>query len=82
VMLLLSRRGGLVSYCDPHVPALHIEGLKLESATLESAADADCVVIVTDHKAFDYQLLLEKAPLLVDTRNALKGVVSPKIVRL
>ncbi len=82
VMMLLSRRGGIVSYCDPHVPALHLEGLKQESVALESAADADCVVIITDHKAFDYKLLLEKSPLIVDTRNALKGVSSPKIVRL
>jgi UDP-N-acetyl-D-glucosamine dehydrogenase len=40
------------------------------------------VVIITDHSAFDYKGLLERAPLIVDTRNALKGVVSPKIVRL
>jgi UDP-N-acetyl-D-glucosamine dehydrogenase len=82
VMLLLQRRGGIVSYCDPHVPSLHVGGLKLETVPLESAADADCTVIVTDHKAFDYQLLLDKAPLIVDSRNALKGVVSSKIVRL
>jgi UDP-N-acetyl-D-glucosamine dehydrogenase len=82
VMLLLQRLGGILSYCDPYVPALHVEGLKLESSPLESAADADCAVIITDHRAFDYQLLVEKAPLIVDSRNALKGVVSPKIVRL
>jgi UDP-N-acetyl-D-glucosamine dehydrogenase len=82
VMLLLQRRGGIVSYCDPHVPSLHVGGLKLETVPLESAADADCTVIITDHKAFDYQLLLDKAPLIVDSRNALKGVVSSKIVRL
>jgi UDP-N-acetyl-D-glucosamine dehydrogenase len=82
VMMLLSRRGGIVSYCDPHVPTLQLEGVKLESAPLESAADADCVVIITDHRAFDYALLLEKAPLIVDSRNALKDFSSPKIVRL
>jgi UDP-N-acetyl-D-glucosamine dehydrogenase len=82
VMLLLQRLGGIISYCDPHVHALHIEGLKLESSPLESAADADCAVIITDHRAFDYQLLVEKAPLIVDSRNALKGVISSKIVRL
>src|SRR5208282_870824 len=53
VMLLLQRRGGIVSYCDPHVPVVRVEGLNLESVGEESAADADCVVIVTDHKAFD-----------------------------
>jgi UDP-N-acetyl-D-glucosamine dehydrogenase len=40
------------------------------------------VVIVTDHSAFDYQALVERARLIVDTRNALKGVNSTKIVRL
>jgi UDP-N-acetyl-D-glucosamine dehydrogenase len=45
-------------------------------------AEADCVVIVTDHSGFDYKALVEKVPLIVDTRNALKGVVSDKIVRL
>ncbi|HEX3742890.1 MAG TPA: nucleotide sugar dehydrogenase [Bryobacteraceae bacterium] len=82
VMLLLQRRGGIVTYCDPYVPTLKLDGTTLASSPLESAAAADCAVIVTDHKAFDYRLLLEKAPLVVDSRNALKGVVSPKIVRL
>jgi UDP-N-acetyl-D-glucosamine dehydrogenase len=82
VMLLLKRRGGIVSYCDPHVPVLRADGLNLQSSPPESAASADCVVIVTDHKAFDYRLLVERAPLIVDSRNALKCVVSSKIVRL
>jgi UDP-N-acetyl-D-glucosamine dehydrogenase len=82
VMLLLQRLGGIVSYCDPHVPAINVDGLNLRSSPPESAAEADCAVIVTDHRTFDYQLLVEKAPLIVDTRNALKGIASPKIVRL
>jgi UDP-N-acetyl-D-glucosamine dehydrogenase len=82
VMMLLQRRGGIVSYCDPYVPSLKLDGLRLEASPLESAGEADCAVIVTYHRAFDYQLLLEKAPLIVDSRNALKGVVSKKIVRL
>ena len=45
-------------------------------------AEADCVVIVTDHKAFDYATMVERAQLIVDTRNALKGNRSEKIVRL
>jgi UDP-N-acetyl-D-glucosamine dehydrogenase len=61
---------------------LRVEGLDLESAPEEAAAAADCVVIVTDHSAFDYQALVERARLIVDTRNALKGVNSTKIVRL
>jgi UDP-N-acetyl-D-glucosamine dehydrogenase len=54
----------------------------MEASSQTDAASADCVVIVTDHAAFDYAALLEQASLIVDTRNALKGVSSPKIVRL
>jgi UDP-N-acetyl-D-glucosamine dehydrogenase len=48
----------------------------------EVIAQADCVVVITDHKATNYRALVEKAQLVVDTRNALKGIQSPKIVRL
>ena len=82
VMLLLKRRGGKICYTDPYVPELHVEGLELESQPEESIESADCVVIVTDHSSFDYGKLVERAALIVDTRNALKGVNSSKIVRL
>jgi UDP-N-acetyl-D-glucosamine dehydrogenase len=82
IMLLLQRRGGLVTYSDPHVPVLHVEGLDLEAIPEDAAAGADCVVIITDHTAFDYQALVERAALIVDSRNALKAFRSPKIVRL
>ncbi len=83
VMHLLQRRLARVTYSDPHVPDLITDGLHLHSQPpLESAAQADCVVIVTNHTAFDYPALLEKARLVVDTRNAMKGLVSDKIVRL
>jgi UDP-N-acetyl-D-glucosamine dehydrogenase len=82
VMLLLKQRGAILSYSDPHVPAIRADGLNLESSPEESAADADCVVIVTDHAAFDYQALVRNSRLVVDTRNALKGFDSNKIVRL
>ena len=82
VMLLLRQRGGIVTYSDPHVPVLHLDSVDLKSEPEESAAGADCAVIVTDHSTFDYGALVDRAPLIVDTRNALKGMVSPKIVRL
>jgi UDP-N-acetyl-D-glucosamine dehydrogenase len=82
VIMLLQRRGGIVSYGDPHVPSIKVDGIDLKSVPQESAAEADCVVVVTDHTAFNYQSLAEKAPLIVDSRNALKGIVSTKIVRL
>jgi UDP-N-acetyl-D-glucosamine dehydrogenase len=82
VMLLLQRLGGLVSYSDPHVPAIHVGEFDLSAAPESAAREADCVVIVTDHSAFDYNALVREARLIVDTRNALKGVASEKVVRL
>src|SRR6476469_8976666 len=69
VMLLLQRRGGIVTYSDPHVPRLRLEGLDTQSLPESAAADADCVVIITDHAAFDYKGLVERSSLIVDTRN-------------
>jgi UDP-N-acetyl-D-glucosamine dehydrogenase len=82
VMLLLQKRGGLVSYSDPHVPHLRLDGTELHAQPETTAADADCVVIITDHAAFDYAGLFERSKLIVDTRNALKAYKSDKIVRL
>jgi len=82
VLLLLQKRGARLSYSDPHVPSLKLDGLHLEAKPEEAAAEADCVVIVTDHSAFDYAGLLDRAQLIVDTRNALKNCAGPKIVRL
>jgi UDP-N-acetyl-D-glucosamine dehydrogenase len=82
VILLLDRRGAVVSYSDPHVPELNLDRLRLTASPEEDAGDADCVVIVTDHGAFNYPALVERACLIVDTRNALKGFRSEKIVRL
>ncbi len=82
VMLLLERRGAIVSYSDPYVPSLKLDSFRADALPESCAAEADCVVIVTDHSAFDYQGLLERSRLIVDTRNALKNFSSPKIVRL
>ena len=82
VILLLEKRGARITYSDPHVPVLRLDGQQREASPESAAAEADCVVIVTDHSGFDYQALVERSALIVDTRNALKGVFSPKIVRL
>jgi UDP-N-acetyl-D-glucosamine dehydrogenase len=86
IIHLLGKRGAQVSYSDPWVPKLRGDGIlphDMEAVDASTAAAAsDCVVIVTDHKAFDYTEIVERAPLIVDTRNALKGNRSKKIVRL
>ena len=82
VMLLLQKRGAIMSYSDPHVPVLRLDGLNLQALPRDrrrrSRLRRDC-----DRPfAFDYGALVERAPLIVDTRNALKKYRSPKIVRL
>jgi UDP-N-acetyl-D-glucosamine dehydrogenase len=82
IMHLLQRRGAVISYSDPYVPEIRLEDRSLRGVGAEAGGSADCAVIVTDHSAFDYGKLVEDCRLIVDTRNALKGVQSPKIVRL
>jgi len=82
IIHLLGKRGAKVSYSDPYVPEIRLEDNTLLAQDGGAVEAADCVVIVTDHAAFDYKDLVKRAKLIVDTRNALKGVQSDKIVRL
>ena len=80
---LLKHRGAEMTYSDPLVPHIQMDGARIDATDPEAAAaTADCVVIATDHTGFNYSTIMEKTKLIVDTRNALKGVVSEKIVRL
>ena len=80
----LMRRGAMVSYSDPFVPKFAHGEHEFRAISTEAALSTtpDCVVITTDHDAFDYAELVQRASLILDTRNALKGVTSAKIVRL
>jgi UDP-N-acetyl-D-glucosamine dehydrogenase len=83
VILLLKKLGAEVTYSDPYVPTLKLDGIDLASEdALPAAKQADCCVIITDHSSFDYKGILDGASLVVDTRNALRGIDSDKIVRL
>src|SRR4051794_11985978 len=78
VMGLLHAKGAIVSYADPFVPELHgrewsgRHDIKAVDLTRGSIGQYDCVVIVTDHKAFDYNAIVAEADVVVDTRNAIK----------
>ena len=76
VMRELAHKGAEVSYHDPHVPELELEGRVLKSLDLtdELLAGVDLVVIVTDHAAVDTARVVAKAARVFDTRNATKGV--------
>jgi UDP-N-acetyl-D-glucosamine dehydrogenase len=82
IMLLLKRRGARLTFSDPCVPRLDLDGEQMRSEDTGLVASADCTVVVTDHSAFDYRKIADEAKLIVDTRNAFRGISSPKIVRL
>jgi UDP-N-acetyl-D-glucosamine dehydrogenase len=83
VLELLHRRGALLSYTDPYVPTLQHGELALASIPEKQAGDGvDCAVICTNHTAFDYAGMPGRFPLVVDTRNALKGISAPNVFRL
>ena len=82
VMLLLKKRGAILTYSDPHVPVLRLDGVELAAMPEQAASAAECSVIITNHSGFNYDALVACSPLIVDTRNALRGYRSERIVRL
>lgn len=81
---LLLQRGAIVTYSDPFVPSVRVGSVSLEAVAAEQAlADGiDCMVITTDHLGVDYRAIAGRAPLVVDTRNALAGMDAAHIFRL
>jgi UDP-N-acetyl-D-glucosamine dehydrogenase len=84
LMDLLLGKGAIVQYNDPHIPLLppmrHYPHLRMASQDLTPAylASQDCVLVVTDHSAYDWPWIAEHAPLIIDTRNALKDVTGAR----
>jgi UDP-N-acetyl-D-glucosamine dehydrogenase len=80
VMRLLEARGATVAYHDPFVPSFREDGHEATSVALtkDELAKADAVVVVTDHTTVDYQFVVDHAPMVVDTRNALAKVKASK----
>jgi UDP-N-acetyl-D-glucosamine dehydrogenase len=84
VLDLLQKSGADVSYNDPYFPTVghgRHYNLNMACAPLERLDQYDCVLIVTDHSDYDYESIVRQSRLVIDTRNATKGIVSPKIVR-
>jgi UDP-N-acetyl-D-glucosamine dehydrogenase len=84
IMEKLREHGALIEYNDPYVPTLEFGGRKLKSAPLTPAQlrRYDCVVIATAHKVFKFGPVVRYAKAIVDTRNALKGRRSAKVIRI
>lgn len=83
VIRLLQEKGANVKYCDPYVSIIRLDNgpdLKATSLTEQLIKKADCVAIITDHSSFNYQWIVDKAQMVVDTRNATKNVTGKKKV--
>jgi UDP-N-acetyl-D-glucosamine dehydrogenase len=87
ILDLLKEEGAEVSYNDPFIPRCggmrHYPDLIMDSAPLTDQVlkEADCVLLVTDHSAYDYAWIASQAPLIVDTRNAFKGQQGGHIIQ-
>src|SRR3954471_21736669 len=84
IIELLQRDGAEVSYHDPYFPFIgkgRKYNLQMKCAELKDLGQYDCVLIVTDHSDYDFAGIVQGAQLVVDTRNATRGMDSPKIVR-
>ena len=84
VIKMLMDKGATITYSDPFVPEIHDEGIELTGRPVREALEAgtDCVVLLTDHSAYNYSEIVHLAPLIVDTRNALRDFIGGNIIRL
>jgi UDP-N-acetyl-D-glucosamine dehydrogenase len=83
IIELLQKDGAQVSYNDPYFPTVgrgRKYDLQMKCTPLENLGQYDCVLIVTDHSDYDYARIVRESALVVDTRNATRGIKSPKIV--
>ena len=84
IIELLQNDGAEVSYNDPYFPFIgkgrHYD-LQMKCAPVADVGKVDCVLIVTDHSDYDYEWIAQHASLIVDTRNAMRGIHAENIVR-
>jgi UDP-N-acetyl-D-glucosamine dehydrogenase len=83
IIELLQKEGAVVSYNDPYFPTVgkgRKYDLQMKCTPLDNLGQYDCVLIVTDHSDYDYARIVRESQLVVDTRNATRGITSPKIV--
>jgi UDP-N-acetyl-D-glucosamine dehydrogenase len=84
IAVLLRQRGAEIGYSDPHVPVMAEHGLDLRAVPQGEALahPPDLAIITTHHTGFDYPAIVARSPLVLDTRNALRGVDAPHVFRL
>lgn len=84
IIELLRKEGAEVSYHDPYFPVVgrgRKYNLQMQRVSLENLSDYDCVLIVTDHSDYDYARIVRESQLVVDTRNATRGMQAKNVVR-
>jgi UDP-N-acetyl-D-glucosamine dehydrogenase len=84
IIELLQKEGAQVSYHDPYFPTIgkgRRYDLQMKCSSLDNLGQYDCVLIVTDHSDYDYAKIVRESQLVVDSRNATKGIKSDKVVR-
>ncbi len=83
IIELLQKQGAQVSYNDPYFPTVgkgrHYD-LQMKCTPLDNLGQYDCMLIVTDHSDYDYARIVQESQLVVDTRNATRGIKNSKIV--
>jgi UDP-N-acetyl-D-glucosamine dehydrogenase len=80
---MLTAKGARVAYHDPHVPALTVDGARLESVATVRPADYDLLLVLTNHDGYDWPALAREAALIIDTRNATGGLgAAANVIRL
>ena len=80
---LLQKEGAEIKYNDPYIPSIgrgRKYDLQMESVPLDRLGEYDCVLIVTDHSSYDYRKIVMESQLVVDSRNATKGISSTKVI--
>jgi UDP-N-acetyl-D-glucosamine dehydrogenase len=84
VIKMLLDKGAKVTYSDPFAPKIREDGMELDETPVRQALEAgtDCVVLLTDHSTFNYSEIVHLAPVIIDTRNALRDFIGGNIVRL
>ncbi len=84
VIKMLLDKGAKVTYSDPFAPTIREDGMEMSHVPVREALEGgtDCVVLLTDHSTFNYPEIVHLAPVIIDTRNALRDFIGGNIVRL
>ncbi|MCK4653208.1 MAG: nucleotide sugar dehydrogenase [Candidatus Cloacimonetes bacterium] len=84
IIIILEKNNVEFDYNDPHLPEIYNElnNKNYKSVSLENIEDYDAVIIITDHSAYDYDDILKRAKMILDTRYAYNGIKADNLIRM